>query len=42
MIRCYKGIKDYIKNKIVKEDRFKELAKYIECAVRIDDRLYKR
>ena len=40
--KFYKGLKEYIKHEIVKEDRSEELAKYIEYTVRIDNRLYKR
>ncbi len=37
IIRFYEDLKEYIKDKIVKEDRSKELIKYIEYIIRIDD-----
>jgi len=40
--KFYEGLKKYIKDEIVKKDRFKKLTKYIEHTIRIADRLYKR
>ncbi len=42
MVKFYKGLKEHIKDEIAKKDRFEELVKYIEYAIRIDDRFYKR
>jgi len=40
MIRFYKGLKDDIKDDLYKEDIPDILIEYIQCAIRIDDRLY--
>ena len=42
IVKFYEDLKEYIKDEIAKEDRPKELTKYIEYIIRIDDRLYKR
>ncbi len=42
MSRFYQGLKDSVKDEIAKEDRPETLTKYIERAIRIDDRNYAR
>lgn len=42
MARFYHGLKDEVKDDLAKEDRPKNLSKYVEMAVRIDNRLYER
>lgn len=42
MAQFYEGLKDEVKDELVKEDRPDELSKYIAMAVRIDNRLYER
>lgn len=38
----YRGLKDNVKDEIVKEDRLKDFAEYTKRAVKIDNRLYNR
>ena len=38
----YEGLKDEVKDEIAKLDRLDTLTRYIEYAIRIDDRLYER
>ena len=42
MARFYEGLKDDIKDELIKADRPEDLTTYIEMAVRIDQRLYER
>jgi Retrotransposon gag protein/Zinc knuckle/WCCH motif len=42
MAQFYEGLKDEVKDELVKEDRPAELSEYIAMAVRIDNRLYER
>lgn len=42
MARFYEGLKDDIKDELIKADRPETLTTYIEMAVRIDERLYER
>ncbi|SRR6266566_5149507 len=37
IVKFYKSLKEHIKDKIIKKDRFEELAKYIERTIRIND-----
>jgi hypothetical protein len=37
----YINLKDYIKNKIIKDDRSNELAKMIKTAIHINNHIYK-
>ncbi len=40
--KFYKGLKEYIKDKIAKEDRPEKLTKYIKRTIRINNRFYKK
>ena len=42
MAQFYKGLKDKVKDKLVKENRLDEFSNYAAIAVRIDNRLYER
>lgn len=42
MSQFYEGLKEEVKDELVKEDRPAELSEYIAMAVRIDNRLYER
>jgi len=42
MVAFYQGLKDEVKDELIKEDRPNTLAEYIATAVKIDDRLYER
>ncbi len=42
MIRFYEGLKDDIKDDLYREDMLDIFIEYIQCTVRIDDRLYIR
>ena len=42
MIRFYEGLKDDIKNDLYIKDILDTFIKYIQCAMRINDRLYIR
>ena len=42
MAQFYEGLKDEVKDELVKEDRPDEFSKYAAMAVRIDNRLYER
>jgi hypothetical protein len=39
--KYYQGLKNFIKNKIIKENRFNNLIKLITLSIRINNRLYK-
>ncbi len=40
MIRFYKGLKDNVKDDFYRKDMPDTLVKYIQCTVKIDNRLY--
>ncbi len=40
MIRFYKGLKDKVKNDFYRKDIPDTLVEYIQCMVKIDNRLY--
>jgi hypothetical protein len=42
MARFYEGLKDIVKDELIKMDRPGRLTEYIEMAVKIDERLYER
>jgi hypothetical protein len=42
MVAFYQGLRDDVKDELIKEDRPDSLAEYISTAVKIDDRLYER
>ena len=42
MAQFYKGLKDKVKDELVKEDRPDDFLDYIAIAVQIDNRLYER
>ena len=41
MAQFYKGLKDKVKDKLIKENRPDNFADYVAMAVQIDNRLYK-
>jgi hypothetical protein len=41
-VQFYKGLKDGVKDELIKEDRPNTLSTYMERAIRIDNRLYER
>jgi hypothetical protein len=38
----YIGLKDHVKDEIVRDDRLNELSKMIKAVIRIDNRVYER
>ena len=42
MVQFYKGLKDGVKDELIKEDRLDTIRTYMERAIRIDNRLYER
>ena len=42
MVQFYKGLKDSVKDDLIKEDRPDNLGEYMELAIRIDIRNYER
>jgi hypothetical protein len=42
MVQFYKGLKDRVKDELIKEERPDTLGAYMERAIRIDNRLYER